>query len=164
VQQHILGAVGNKDLVGNLLLFLLCVQLMHDLLAIAKFPVSWKLRILKQNQVLAVLVVGCNFKCICCSHAPPFWRFYWHTHRHTNKQTNRLCCYYYDKCVLVCSHVHLNMQVLWALLGLKFVMFCYAGIHSAIPRTSLPNGDPYADRKNGRKQKGLLKTFGEVFR
>jgi len=38
------------------------------------------------------------------------------------------------------------------------------GFHSPIHQTSLPNGFLYADKKNERKQKGFLKTFGEVFK
>ena len=37
VQQHVLCAVGNKDLVGSLAVVSLCAQLTRDLLAIAKF-------------------------------------------------------------------------------------------------------------------------------
>jgi len=51
---------------------------------------------------------------------------------------------------------------------IMLIVCVYAGIggvyNSPSNQTSLPNGDLSGDRKNGRKQKGLLRTFGEVFK
>jgi len=47
-------------------------------------------------------------------------------------------------------------------------VYVYSGTSNGFNRltsaNSMPNGDLGADRKHGWKQKGLFKTFGEVFR
>ena len=50
-----------------------------------------------------------------------------------------------------------------------YIVCVYSGIgnggfNSLDNQSSPSNDDLLADRKNGRKQKGLLKTFGEVFK